>query len=135
VPDQISAGGDAPAPPLTLTGYHGAPTGAMLVVVSFGAGRRMRRAVQALAGFWGAMLASVFIPLAHFVLVPSLFGIGIWQFVRRLRQHRQVRGARGACPDCGVEQDFELSAGLRFPQGVQCRHCHRGLTLTTEGGA
>lgn len=77
------------------------------------------------------MVVSVFIPIAHFVLVPSLFGIGIWQFVRRLRLHQLVRGAHGTCPDCGAEQDFELSLGLRFLQGVQCRHCHRGLTLST----
>jgi hypothetical protein len=120
--------------PLVITGYHGAPTGAILIVDSFDAGQRLRRAAKGLAGFWGAMAVSVFIPIAHFVLVPALFGIGAWQFVRRLRQQRQVRGAHGACPDCGAVQDFELSAGPRFPQGVQCGHCHRGLTLATPGG-
>ena len=95
----------------------------------------MRRAVKGLAGFWGAMVVSVFIPIAHFVLVPSFFGIGIWQFVRRLRRHHLVRAARGACPDCGAEQEFERGAGPRFPQAVQCRRCHRGLTLAVAEAA
>ena len=118
-----------------MTGYHGAPTPATLVVATFDAGRRTRRAVKGLAGFWGAMVVSVFIPIAHFVLVPSFFGIGIWQFVRRLRLQHLVRGAHGRCPDCGAEQDFELSAGSRFPQSVQCRQCHRGLTLAPAEAA
>ena len=115
--------------PLVVSGYHGEPTPATLLVATFDPGQRMRRAVRGLTGFWGAMVVSVFIPIAHFVLVPSFFAAGIWQFVRRLRLHRLVRGAHGRCPDCGVEQDFELTAGPRFPQGVQCRACHRGLTL------
>ena len=134
MPDTPAA--DAPlSRALSLTGYHGAPTAAQLLTATFDAGQRMRRAVKGLAGFWGAMLVSVFIPIAHFVLVPSLFGIGIWQFVRRLRLHLLVRGAHGTCPDCGAEQDFELSSGLRFPQGVQCRSCHRGLTLVAAEAA
>jgi hypothetical protein len=131
VPNADSAGSPQ-GQPLSLTGYHGAPTEARLLIESFDAGQRMRRAVKGLAGFWGAMVVSVFIPIAHFVLVPSLFAIGIWQFVRRLHLHQVVRGAHGACPDCGAEQDFELSAARRFPQGVQCRACHRGLTLTAD---
>ena len=118
-----------------MSGYHGAPTPATLLVVHFDRSQRMRRAAKGLAGFWGAMMVSVFIPVAHFVLVPSLFGIGIWQFLRRLRRRDLVRGAHAVCPDCGVEQDFELAVGRRFPQGVRCRSCRRGLTIATVEAA
>jgi len=131
VPDDIAAGQRARR--LTLTGYHGAPTPVTLLVASFDRSARVRRAVKGLAGFWGAMIVSVFIPIAHFVLVPSFFFIGIWQFFRRLEMQEQVRGAHGRCPDCGTEQDFELGS-RRFPQSVTCGSCHRGLTLAeTEG--
>jgi hypothetical protein len=119
---------------LILTGYHGAPTPARLLIATFDAAQRLRRAVKALLGFWGAMVVSVFLPGAHFVLVPGFFGVGIWQFFRRLRQGEQVRGAHGICPDCGVEQDFELGGRLRLPQAVQCRSCQRGLTMATADG-
>jgi hypothetical protein len=133
VPDQRGAAALEPSRPLILSGYHGKPTAATLRIATFDAGQRVRRAVKGLLGFWGAMVVSVFLPVAHFVLVPSFFGTGIWQFFRRLRQAELVRGAHGVCPDCGTEQDFDLGAGLRFPQGVQCRSCQRGLTLATVG--
>ena len=118
----------SPAHPLQLSGYHGEPTPVRLVVATFDRPARTRRAVKGLAGFWGAMVVSVFLPVAHFVLVPSFFFIGIWQFLRRLKVAKLVRGAHGRCPDCGTEQDFELMS-RRFPQSVTCGSCHRGLTI------
>jgi len=118
--------------PLTLSGYHGAPTRVTLLVDRFDRAARVRRALKGLGGFWGAMVVSVFLPVAHFVLVPSFFFIGIWQCVRRLKMTERVRGAHGRCPDCGTEQDFELGSS-RVPQSVTCGSCHRGLTLASEG--
>jgi hypothetical protein len=125
----------ASRPPLEVRGYHGAPTAAMPLVVHFDRARRMRRAVAALLGFWGAMVVSVFIPIAHFVLVPSLFAAGIYQCARRLKVREVVRGVHGVCPDCGTEQDFEAGGRLALPQAIQCRSCRRGLTLEVAAGA
>jgi hypothetical protein len=114
--------------PLKLSGYHGEPTPARLLVATFNRPARTRRALKGLGGFWGAMVVSIFIPIAHFVLVPTFFFVGIWQFLRRLRTRELVKGAHGRCPDCGAEQDFELLS-RRLPQSVTCGTCHRGLTL------
>jgi len=121
--------GSPARPALQLSGYRGRPTPAALVVATFDSGQRLRRAVTALLGFWGAMLVSVFVPGAHFVLVPSLFLVGVWQFARRLRTLELVRGVHGRCPDCGAEQDFELGPRVALPQDVRCHDCRRGLTL------
>jgi hypothetical protein len=128
------AAGSAARVSLQITGYHGSPTVAAPLTVRFDRARRLRRALAALLGFWGAMVVSVFIPIAHFVLVPSLFLAGIYQFVRRLKVGEQVRGVHGVCPDCGTEQDFELGTRLAPPQAIQCRGCRRGLTLSAAGG-
>ena len=120
--------------PLAITGYHGPPTAASLLTVTFDRARRLRRALRGLLGFWGAMVVSVFIPIAHFVLVPSFFVTGLYQFFRRLKVHEQVRGVHGACPDCGAEQDFEVGSRLALPQAIQCRACRRGLTLSAARG-
>ena len=130
MPDDIAS----PPRGLTLAGYHGVPTPVQLLVATFDGPARTRRAFKGLAGFWGAMVVSVFIPLAHVVLVPSFFFIGIWQFFRRLRVAELVRGAHGRCPDCGTEQDFEMSS-RRFPQSVTCGSCHRGLTIAEAEAA
>jgi hypothetical protein len=134
VPDQPGVRAAPPPQPLFLTGYHGKPTVATLLIATYDAGQRLRRAVKALLACWGAMVVSVFLPIAHLVLVPSFFGAGIWQFFKRLGQAERVRGAHGRCPDCGAEQDFDLSSRLRFPQAVQCGSCQRGLTLATADG-
>ncbi len=123
-----------PSPPgarprLVISGYHGAPTPATLLVKTFDPPARLRRAAKGLLGFWGAMVVSVFLPIAHFVLVPSFFFVGIWQFFKRLHAHSLVRGAHGVCPDCGAEQDFETGTRAAFPMSLVCRNCHRGLTL------
>jgi len=128
------AADSAPRSPLAITGYHGSPTAASLLIVTFDRARRLRRALNGLAGFWGAMVVSVFIPIAHFVLVPSLFLTGLYQFSRRLKVHEQVRGVHGTCPDCGAEQDFEVGNRLALPQPIQCGACLRGLTLSAARG-
>lgn len=120
--------------PLAITGYHGSPTAASLIIVTFDRARRLRRALTSLLALWGAMVVSVFIPIAHFVLVPSLFVASLFQFVRRLKAHALVRGVHGACPDCGAEQDFEVGSSLALPQSIECRACHRGLTLSSASG-
>jgi hypothetical protein len=131
VPTDLAAAGARR--PLVLTGYHGPPTPAALLVASFDGRQRVRRAITGLGACWGAMVVSVFIPVAHFVLVPSWFVAGIWVFFRRLRTAQRVRGVHGRCPDCGTEQDFELGS-TRFPQSVTCGSCHRGLTLAASEG-
>jgi hypothetical protein len=57
VPDDTAAA--EPQRPLTLSGYHGKPTQATLLVASFDRSQRLRRAFRAVAGFWGAMVVSV----------------------------------------------------------------------------
>ncbi|MGA2383124.1 MAG: hypothetical protein ABSG61_06770 [Gemmatimonadales bacterium] len=66
-----------PERPFALSGYHGAPSQAALLVATFDRRARVRRAFKGLAGFWGAMVVSVVIPVARFVLVPTFFCIGM----------------------------------------------------------
>jgi hypothetical protein len=134
VTDVQTAAGPAAGVPLEITGYHGAPTPASPLMVRFDRARRLRRAVAGLLAFWGAMVVGLFIPIAHFVLVPALFAAGIYQFVRRLKVREVLQGVHGACPDCGAEQDFESGARLALPQALRCRHCRRGLTLAAAAG-
>src|SRR5207253_766940 len=78
-----------------------------------------------LGKWWAVALFSVFIPVAHFVLVPSFLAYGAWQFFQRLGTVELATEARGTCPDCGAEQALELAPRWRAPQPVTCRQCHR----------
>jgi len=112
-----------------LRGYHGAPTSGTVTIREFNRDERVRRALAGLGKWWGVAIVSVFIPVAHFVLVPSFLAYGGWQFFQRLGTVELATDAHGTCPDCGAEQALDLAARWRAPQPVTCRQCHRGLQL------
>ena len=114
----------------TLTGYGGTPTQGTVTVQEFSRAERVRRALGGLGKWWGIALASVFIPVAHFLLVPSFLLFGMWQFLLRFRTTSLAINAHGTCPDCRTEQALELAVQWRVPQPVTCRSCHRGLRLS-----
>jgi len=117
---------------VVLEGFSAQPGSGRVIVVEFDRGARWRRALRALGQWWGVALLCVFIPVAHFALVPGFFLFAIYQFFQRLGTPAIGRGAHGTCPDCGVEQEFELAGRWRVPQLVSCRACRRGLRLTTR---
>ena len=115
--------------PVLLRGYHGQPTSGSVTIRAFDRHERVRRALAGLGKWWGVAVLSVFIPVAHFVLVPSFLAYGVWQFFQRLGTVELVIDARGTCPDCGAGQALDLAPRWRAPQPVTCRQCHRGLQL------
>ena len=117
--------------PFVLTGFSGTATRGTVTVTSFDDRARLRRAGKALGTWWACALGGVFIPVAHFFLVPGFFIFGIVQFFQRLGTRELGTGARGVCPDCGVEQAFDLPPRWKVPQQVVCRHCQRGLRLAS----
>jgi hypothetical protein len=114
-----------------LRGYRGAPTRGTATIQQFDKPQRTRWAFTALGKWWGVALLCVFIPVAHFLLVPSFGVFGAWQFFQRLRTEQRVVDARGTCPDCGTEQQLELDSRWRPEQSVRCSHCQRALQLST----
>src|SRR2546430_9100307 len=63
-----------------LRGYHGAPTSGTVTIREFNRDERVRRALAGLGKWWGVAIVSVFIPVAHFVLVPSFLAYGGGRF-------------------------------------------------------
>ena len=112
---------------LTAFGYEPGPVTAVVVVQPPGA--RFGRVLGGLGMFWGPALVSVFIPVAHFVLVPSFVVGGIVMALKRAREDRRLILLRGACPRCGAAQAFR--PGGRFVDGrsFDCPKCHGTVTL------
>ncbi len=76
---------DAMQVPATLTAF-GAPTrDATATVVHQTPGQRLSRALGGLGIFWGLALIGLFIPVAHFLLVPAFFTAGIVMATQRLQ--------------------------------------------------
>jgi len=117
--------------PALLTAFGHPPQPVQAVIIEQAPGQRFARTLAGLGMFWGLGLASVFIPVAHFVLVPTFVVAGIVMAVKRAREDRRLLLVRGACPRCGAVQ--ELRPGGRFVDGrsFDCPKCHGNLTLAT----
>jgi hypothetical protein len=113
-----------------LSGYSPTPTSATVTIRSFDKQERVRRALKGLAMFWSAALGSVFIPVAHFLLVPSFALYGAYTFFERLGARQVVIAAEGICPDCGRSQELDIGSRWQLPRRFACRHCQRSLHLS-----
>ena len=115
---------------LEAFGVPACPAIATVLEQSFGA--RVLRTLSGLGLFWGLALAGLFIPVAHFVLVPSFLVAGVVIGVKRTREDRRLLTVRGACPRCSVEQEFRV--GGRFVEGraFTCPRCHNHLHLSLQ---
>jgi hypothetical protein len=112
-----------------LSGYSGNRTSAFITIEDLQLRRRLARAVRTLGLWWGAGVVCVFIPIAHFVLVPSCLVGGLAAAGYRLSVRRIVTAARATCPDCGVEQELDILGAWRQRSHLACRACHRALRL------
>jgi hypothetical protein len=113
-----------------LTGYHPQATDAVLEVDELTADRRLGRALAGFGAWLGAAVVCVFIPIAHFVLVPACLVGAVVVLISRLRARALVVRAHGVCPDCGTEQDLDVLGPWRGTvRSLACRACHRGLEL------
>lgn len=116
----------------TLTGYHGDTPGATLKVVELDRATRTKRALLGIAAWWAAAASAVFIPVAHFALVPGFLGFGVYSAVRRLRTASVTLGVHGTCPDCDTEQDFEVSERWTEREALACGTCRRSLRFRSD---
>ena len=116
--------------PVTLTAFGATPRDATATVVNQAPRCRLARALTALGTFWGIALVVLFIPVAHFILVPTFVTAGIVMAILRAREDRRLLRVHGACPRCGIEQAFAAGGRLSREVRLDCPHCHNGLRCT-----
>jgi ribosomal protein S27E len=78
---------------------------------------------------------AVFVPVAHFVLVPVLVVAGVVLAAVRLRERERLVRVHGTCPRCGGEQEFVLGSSLGRQASVDCPGCLNRLVVTTGGAS
>lgn len=119
--------------PARLTAFGAPPTKVIATVVYRDPGERAGRALGGLALFWGLAVLGVFIPVAHFILVPTLLCAGVIVGVRRAREDRTLVQVRGVCPRCGAEHDFKVGGRVARERTLACPDCHNNLLLMMDG--
>ena len=113
-----------------VTGYAPQATEALVRIESVDSRRRLRSAWSSFGLFLALAIVSVLIPVAHFLLVPGFLIAAFATLAMKLGAKTRILSARGTCPDCAAEQDFDIPGTWRLPQDITCRGCRRRLTLT-----
>jgi hypothetical protein len=123
--------------PATLTVFGSPPTPATATVLNQSLGQRLARTGAALGACWGLALAGLFIPVAHFILVPTFVVAGIVAAVLRAREDRRLLEVCGRCPRCGAEQQFKIGGRFAPERSFDCPRCHSNLVMhaSAEGPA
>jgi hypothetical protein len=114
---------------VSLTAFGFAPRPGTAVVIEQSTGERVGRVLAGLGMFWALALGGLFIPVAHFILVPVFLTAGSVLAVTRSREDRRLAEVRGPCPRCGAQQVFK--AGGRFAPGrsLDCPACYGTFAL------
>lgn len=91
-----------------------------LRVLRHARGRRLKRAAAGLGLLWLAAAVSIFIPIAHLILVPGFFLGGIGLAVARWRRRDRFAAFEASCPVCGAPHLFDLEEAAELPRRLRC---------------
>jgi len=98
--------------------------------IRYDPGDRIQRALLRLVLLWALAGVSLFIPLAHFVLVPGFLVAGPVVAILAYRSSQARDRAEGKCPVCGEEITIKLEARDEIPKWIYCPACNTALQIT-----
>jgi hypothetical protein len=114
---------------IQLKDKDGQVTTGELQTTLYDSGDRMKRALLRLAASWAAAGVTLFIPLAHFVLVPGFLIAGPVLAVAAYRMQWARDHASGQCPVCKADIKIDLDAKENLPKWTYCPACNASLHL------
>lgn len=94
---------------------------------------RIVRAALSLLALWVIAACCVFIPVAHFVLVPAFAMAGVVLAGFRIAEASSLMGAIGPCPRCQLERTFPPSGRYRNGGTIHCNRCGSLLAVKPVG--
>ena len=104
---------------------------AQLWACTLTARERAMRALKLGGLMWGLALASVLVPVAHFVLVPGFLLAGPLAAWLAHRRTETLLGGLVDCPKCSTRYDVGGGA-LQWPAQGQCPSCRCVIRLQPE---
>ncbi|WP_038250404.1 hypothetical protein [Ghiorsea bivora] len=87
------------------------------------------RAIKTLLNFWGIAALCILIPIAHFLLVPLFFIMGIMKSMKLLHKAEDGLYAEGNCPACEKQIKLNLDNNADLPQWIDCPNCKQAIEL------
>lgn len=96
----------------------------------YGRGDRLRAAALVFATLLLPTLATAFVPVFHFFLVPAFFSAAVGAAIWRLRMATAALTAAGVCPACSDHVRVDLAKARPQPQlWTLCPACGERLRL------
>jgi len=104
-------------------------TQAKMLVQIYNEKEQKLRAIKTLLLFWLIAAVCVLIPIAHFLLVPGFFIVGIIKAIKLWSKAEDGLTAEGECPVCHNQISFNLEKSVELPQWRDCPECGESLEL------
>ncbi len=95
----------------------------------FDSQERITRALKAFVACWAAAFLSIFIPLAHFILVPAFFLAGLIFPYFIYKKESFIIGGQGSCPKCKADLVIE-KGNNEWPLKDLCTGCKSNILIT-----
>lgn len=113
--------------PVIIKSSHGSKPG-VVKVQRLNQEQRTKRAFKALGISFGLSIASIIVPILHFILVPGFFIAGPIFAYFLYKQKDMVMGGSGTCPGCS--KPFSIARGAEvWPLEDVCGLCHEHVTI------
>jgi hypothetical protein len=105
---------------IVISNSDGGTSPGILHVRHFDGRKRLLRALGVLGACWGVGLATVIIPLVHFVVPPVMLVLGPVLAWRRYQVRMQNERVTGSCPSCGQTISIDLDPSDVLPVWTYC---------------
>ncbi len=115
-------------PPAHLDLFGFPRTPARVVVIPRSVAWRVGHALGYLGLSWACIAVVMWVP-PHFPWILTAFFLGIFFFVKYIRQRYTLMELEGKCPKCGAPQTLKQPTRLAAPHRIYCPSCHQALLL------
>lgn len=124
--DQVHIGSQSEQ--ITISSGDAHPSKGQIQIRDFSSGERLGRAI--LRGGIGLALTivAIFIPIAHFVLVPLGLLVSVLLVISAMNQSGVIESGTATCPSCNATISI-YRRSKKFPFTDICESCHRSVTI------
>jgi len=116
--------------PIILKNNDGKTTPGEMQTTLFDHADCIKRGLQRLGFFWLLAGITLFIPLAHFVLVPGFLIAGPVVAYLTFKTSQVRDHSTGICPTCNENIKIAMDAKDELPKWTYCPACNTPLQIT-----
>ena len=114
--------------PIQLVSPDGLSKPGTAYIQNWSEAERKKRGIKAWALCWGLAVPSLFLPVAHFFLVPMFVILGPTAFFMIKNMKSKIIEATGTCPHCNDMFKIE-NQPEKWPISSHCEICRKSFSI------